>query len=72
MNDDTAASTMYGWVSSSYSQTNGGECIEWAPSYATAHGVVPVRDSKDPNGPVLTLSPDAFAGLVEFARQAAV
>ncbi|GLF99354.1 DUF397 domain-containing protein [Streptomyces yaizuensis] len=56
------------WVRSSYSGPNGGECIEWAPSYASAHGIVPVRDSKHPTGPVLTLSTHAFAGLVALAR----
>ncbi|MFE3591974.1 DUF397 domain-containing protein [Streptomyces niveus] len=56
------------WTSSSYSQNNGGECIEWAPKHAAETGVVRVRDSKDPSGPVLTLSPEGWAGLVEFAR----
>ncbi|MEU7190526.1 DUF397 domain-containing protein [Streptomyces sp. NPDC045369] len=72
MNHDIADSTVYGWVSSSYSQTNGGECVEWAPEHAVATGEYLVRDSKTPNGPHLTLTGDAFAGLVEFARQATV
>ncbi|MGW5675306.1 DUF397 domain-containing protein [Streptomyces sp. NPDC003860] len=55
------------WVKSSYSE-NGGQCIEWAPSHASITGVVPVRDSKRPAGPVLLLSADAFAGLVTLAR----
>ncbi|MFJ5680892.1 DUF397 domain-containing protein [Streptomyces sp. NPDC093097] len=55
------------WVKSSYSN-NGGSCVEWAPAYATATGIVPVRDSKDSNGPHLTLTREAFAGLVEFAK----
>ncbi|MFH8593930.1 DUF397 domain-containing protein [Streptomyces rimosus] len=59
------------WFKSSYSE-NGGVCIEVATNLATTHGVVPVRDSKNPNGPVLTLTVDAWAGLVEFARQTAV
>ncbi|MFE6778280.1 DUF397 domain-containing protein [Streptomyces sp. NPDC057702] len=42
------------WIKSSYSASNGGECIEWAPGYATVTGVVPVRDSKDPQGPALS------------------
>ncbi|MEU3630260.1 DUF397 domain-containing protein [Streptomyces fradiae] len=57
----------YAWRASTYSGNNGGECIEWAPSYAAAHGVVPVRDSKRPAGPVLRLSLAAWAGLVETA-----
>ncbi|MFI9050674.1 DUF397 domain-containing protein [Streptomyces sp. NPDC053427] len=55
------------WVKSSYSN-NGGQCIEWAPEHAAATGEVKVRDSKDPNGPHLTLTPEGFAGLVEFAK----
>ncbi|MEU9338154.1 DUF397 domain-containing protein [Streptomyces sp. NPDC048290] len=60
------------WVKSSYSDSNGGQCVEWAPSHASATGVVPVRDSKHPDGPVLMLSLEAFAGLVTFARTADV
>ncbi|MFE4664120.1 DUF397 domain-containing protein [Streptomyces sp. NPDC056716] len=59
------------WVKSSYSG-NGGSCVEWAPSNASATGVVPVRDSKRADGPVLMLSTGAFAGLVTFARNADV
>ncbi|WHM37471.1 DUF397 domain-containing protein [Streptomyces sp. BPTC-684] len=57
------------WTSSSYSQNNGGECVEWAPTYAASHGVVPVRDSKLTNSPVLLISPSAFAGLVSYAKR---
>ncbi|MGV9312226.1 DUF397 domain-containing protein [Streptomyces sp. NPDC003691] len=56
------------WTSSSYSQSNGGECVQWVPEYASVHGVVPVRDSKLSDGPVLLLSPDAWSGLVALAR----
>jgi hypothetical protein len=41
------------WHKSSYSD-NGGQCVEVAANLATSHGVIPVRDSKDPNGPALT------------------
>ncbi|MFI1869092.1 DUF397 domain-containing protein [Streptomyces jumonjinensis] len=57
------------WIKSSYSG-NGGSCIEWAPEHAPATGVIPVRDSKRPTGPVLMLSGHAFAGLVTLARSA--
>ncbi|MEV7288625.1 DUF397 domain-containing protein [Streptomyces sp. NPDC093252] len=57
------------WIKSSYSN-NGGQCVEWAPENATATGVVPVRDSKRADGPVLMLSRGAFAGLVALARNA--
>ncbi|KND34423.1 DUF397 domain-containing protein [Streptomyces acidiscabies] len=56
------------WVKSSYSNGQGAECVEWAPTHARATGVVPVRDSKVLEGPCLTLSPRAFATFVEFAR----
>ncbi|MFJ6660232.1 DUF397 domain-containing protein [Streptomyces sp. NPDC091377] len=58
------------WVKSSYSVDNGGACLEWAPDTATSSGVVPLRDSKNPSGPVLNLSAHAFAGLVALARSA--
>lgn len=48
------------WFKSSYS-TNGGECIEAA---ANLVAVVPVRDSKDPGGPVLTFSAEAWAAFI--------
>ncbi|MET8827475.1 DUF397 domain-containing protein [Streptomyces sp. NPDC004610] len=57
------------WVRSSYSG-NGGSCVEWAPSHATTTGVVPVRDSKRPDGPVLMFSLAAFTDLVALARNA--
>ncbi|GLF97258.1 DUF397 domain-containing protein [Streptomyces yaizuensis] len=60
------------WVRSSYSDSNGGDCVEWAPEHATTTGIVPVRDSKSPDGPVLTVSATAFAGLVTLARSAAL
>ncbi|MFE0375356.1 DUF397 domain-containing protein [Streptomyces inhibens] len=37
-------------MKSSYSDNNGGNCIEVAPGIPD---VVPVRDSKDPHGPAL-------------------
>ncbi|WP_416972501.1 DUF397 domain-containing protein [Streptomyces sp. 4F14] len=57
-----------GWRKSSYSSTNGGNCLEVGEGVS---GAVPVRDSKVPNVH-LHLTPRAFAGLVEFARSAAV
>ncbi|MEU3600687.1 DUF397 domain-containing protein [Streptomyces sp. NPDC006798] len=57
------------WVKSSYSG-QGGTCVEWMPSHASATGIVPVRDSKREDGPVLMVSASAFAGLVTLARSA--
>ncbi|MEU5977988.1 DUF397 domain-containing protein [Streptomyces sp. NPDC047315] len=52
------------WLKSSYSDPNGGNCIEWAPADAYATGVVPVRDSKAPAGPVLRIPAPAFVAFV--------
>ncbi|MFE5845100.1 DUF397 domain-containing protein [Streptomyces niveus] len=52
------------WRSSSYSQSNGGECVQMAVGIP---GIVPVRDSKNPTGPVLTLTPTAWAHFVTYA-----
>ncbi|MEV0275960.1 DUF397 domain-containing protein [Streptomyces sp. NPDC050610] len=55
------------WIKSSYSSNNGGQCVEWSPGIASTTGVVPVRDSKNPHGPILTVSPAAWASFVGFA-----
>ncbi|MDJ1638988.1 DUF397 domain-containing protein [Streptomyces pakalii] len=51
------------WVKSTYSG-NGGSCVEWAPATASTTGIVPVRDSKNPGGPALSLAADAFTSFV--------
>jgi hypothetical protein len=51
------------WVKSSYSN-NGGNCIEVAANLVASRGVVPVRDSKDPQGPALSVPATAFASFV--------
>lgn len=45
------------WRKSSYSGNNGGNCVEVARNLP---GVVAVRDSKDPEGPALLLTPAAW------------
>lgn len=52
------------WRKSSHSSDTGGECIEVA---AIGSGTVAVRDSKDPEGPALTFSPEAFTAFVAAA-----
>ncbi|GAB3814675.1 DUF397 domain-containing protein [Micromonospora zhanjiangensis] len=49
------------WRKSTRSGDNGGDCVEVADNLT---GVVAVRDSKDPTGPVLTFTPTAWAGFV--------
>ncbi|MFG2221982.1 DUF397 domain-containing protein [Streptomyces sp. NPDC048644] len=51
------------WFKSSYSGS-GGSCVEWAPAQAAATGTVPVRDSKDPSGPILEFPAAAFSSFV--------
>ncbi|MER5969150.1 DUF397 domain-containing protein [Streptomyces sp. NPDC002055] len=52
------------WVKSSYSSQDGGDCVEWSPAHVSAHGTVPVRDSKDPEGPALMFEPAAWSAFV--------
>jgi hypothetical protein len=51
------------WFKSSYS-SNGGDCVEVAGNLVASRGVIPVRDSKDPEGPVLTFPADVFTAFV--------
>ncbi|GAA4665062.1 DUF397 domain-containing protein [Streptomyces youssoufiensis] len=53
------------WQKSSYSAGNGGECIEVATGLPD---VVPVRDSKDPDGPALAFTTSAWAAFVASVR----
>lgn len=48
------------WFKSSYSSQDGGDCIEVAPAPHTVH----VRDSKDPEGPILRFTPDAWTEFI--------
>ncbi|MGW1224081.1 DUF397 domain-containing protein [Streptomyces sp. NPDC002530] len=50
------------WYTSSYSN-NGGNCVQVATNLAPT-GTVPVRDSKNPTGPALALTPAAFTAFV--------
>ncbi|MEU3569253.1 DUF397 domain-containing protein [Kitasatospora sp. NPDC036755] len=52
------------WSKSSYSN-NGGTCIEVAPGFP---GLMPVRDSKDPQGPALVFPAEAWASFVTAVR----
>ena len=54
------------WRKSSYSGSDGGNCVEAAPGFIT--GVVPVRDSKDSQGPALLFTADAFASFVAAVK----
>lgn len=58
---DLSAAT---WFKSSHSE-NGGACVEVAPDFP---GVVPVRDSKDPQGPALVFPSNAFAAFLTSVK----
>ncbi|MGW1173047.1 DUF397 domain-containing protein [Kitasatospora sp. NPDC002543] len=58
--------TIVPWFRSSYSDYNGGNCVEVASSPSTVH----VRDSKDKAGPTLAFSPEAWSAFVSFASEA--
>ncbi len=49
---------------SSYSGGNG-DCIEVAPGFP---GVVPVRDSKDPHGPILSFDAPAWEAFIDGVK----
>ncbi|MFJ5835778.1 DUF397 domain-containing protein [Streptomyces shenzhenensis] len=51
------------WLTSSYSE-NGGQCVQVATNLAAPRGLVPIRDSKNPHGPVLDLPAHAFTTFV--------
>ncbi len=52
-----------GWIKSSYSTAEGPDCVE----VATTPRTVLVRDSKNPHGPRLTLTPTAWATFLPYA-----
>lgn len=51
------------WIKSSYSTADGPSCVEVASIPDQIH----VRDSKNPNGPRLTLTPTAWATFLPYA-----
>jgi Domain of unknown function (DUF397) len=53
------------WRKSSYSSGNGGQCVEVARNLPE---VVAVRDSKDPDGPALVLTPGQWRAFLSGAR----
>ncbi|MFI0371036.1 DUF397 domain-containing protein [Actinomadura sp. 1N219] len=53
------------WRKSSHSASNGGDCVELALLPST----VAVRDSKDPNGPVLLVTRTALRTAIQSAAE---
>jgi Domain of unknown function (DUF397) len=53
------------WLKSSYSGSNGGQCVEVAVNLP---GIVAMRDSKDPAGPALVFTPEQWRAFLSDAR----
>lgn len=53
------------WHKSSYSNDSGGNCVEVA--HLTPARIA-LRDSKQPQGPTILLSPNAFTALLDHLR----
>ncbi|MYR22698.1 DUF397 domain-containing protein, partial [Streptomyces sp. SID6137] len=51
---------------SSYSGTEGGDCVEVAAGTTAVH----IRDSKATTGPLLTVSREAWTGFIGLASEA--
>lgn len=58
------------WRKSSYSNQDGGACLEVADEPAAA--LVPVRDSKNPLGPVLAFRAPGWATFVRAIKEGAL
>ncbi|WP_326797955.1 DUF397 domain-containing protein [Streptomyces sp. NBC_01808] len=52
------------WRTSSYSESNGGDCVE----VKTTPTAIPVRDSKDPEGPQLAFTPAAWTAFLASVK----
>ncbi|MGW7412250.1 DUF397 domain-containing protein [Streptomyces sp. NPDC054863] len=59
------ASALTTWRKSSYSNGEGGECVEIADGFPRA---VPVRDSKEPHGPALLVPVDGWTTFITAVR----
>jgi hypothetical protein len=59
---DLSATT---WRKSSYSNQDGGQCVEVSDDFEV---VVPVRDSKNPHGPVLVFPADGWTSFVDAVK----
>ncbi|MFD3714923.1 DUF397 domain-containing protein [Streptomyces sp. NPDC058677] len=53
------------WRKSSYSGGEQGQCVEVAETPSAIH----IRDTKDPDGPSLTLTPAGFNAFTRFASE---
>jgi hypothetical protein len=56
------------WRTSSYTGSDGGNCVEVATNL---RGIVAVRDSKDRGGPVLILAKEEWRGFLAVVKAGA-
>ncbi|MFE0687208.1 DUF397 domain-containing protein [Streptomyces xiamenensis] len=61
----STGATGLAWFKSSYSGSQGDDCVEIAITEQAIH----VRDSKDPTHPPFTISPPAWLPFVRFATR---
>lgn len=59
------AAAFDGWRKSSYSGSEGGSCVEIRDNHPAG---VPVRDSKDPNGPALVFPEAAWSSFISAVK----
>ncbi|WP_399927600.1 DUF397 domain-containing protein [Streptomyces kanamyceticus] len=58
----------YDWRKSSYSNDSGGACVEIAPCPQATTSTTHIRDSKNPEGPALAVSADAWTAFLSWAE----
>jgi hypothetical protein len=54
------------WRTSSYSDGGANNCLEVADGHP---GIVPVRDSKQSDGPILVFQPGSWASFLTYVRK---
>ncbi|WP_327234440.1 DUF397 domain-containing protein [Streptomyces sp. NBC_01317] len=57
------------WRKSSYSNQDGGQCLEVSDDFVA---VVPVRDSKNPHGPILAFPAGGWSSFVSAVKSGAL
>ncbi|MFD7965290.1 DUF397 domain-containing protein [Streptomyces zaomyceticus] len=53
------------WRKSSYSNQDGGQCVEVSDDFAS---VIPVRDSKNPHGPMLVFPAGGWSAFLTAVK----
>lgn len=58
----------FAWTKSSHSDGDGGQCIEFSRALTETHGLVPVRDSKNPGGPALVFPAGGWSSFITAVK----